>query len=80
MLDVDHFKKLNDNHGHAAGDQVLKDVSRTIIQSVGDAGIVGRYGGEEFCIILPRISVEDAVAVAKRFVSQSVNNWLSRTR
>ncbi len=44
----------------------MKDVARTIIQSVGDAGIVGRYGGEEFCIILPRLNVEDAVAVAEK--------------
>lgn len=66
MLDVDHFKKLNDNHGHAAGDQVLKDVARTIIQTVGDAGVVGRYGGEEFCIILPTFTVEEAVAIAER--------------
>ncbi len=66
MLDVDHFKKLNDNYGHAAGDQVLKDVARTIIQAVGDSGVVGRYGGEEFCIILPAISVEDAVTIAEK--------------
>ncbi len=54
------------NHGHAAGDQVLKDVARTIIQAVGETGIVGRYGGEEFCIILPRISVDDAKEVAEK--------------
>jgi len=66
MLDVDHFKKLNDNHGHAAGDQVLKDVARIIIQAVGDSGVVGRYGGEEFCIIMSSLSIEAAVAVAEK--------------
>ncbi len=65
MLDVDHFKKLNDNHGHAAGDQVLKDVARTIIQTVGDSGFVGRYGGEEFCIIMPSLSIDEAMLVAE---------------
>ena len=66
MLDVDHFKKLNDNYGHAAGDQVLKDVVRTITQAVGNSGLVGRYGGEEFCIILPAMSVEAAVVIAEK--------------
>lgn len=66
MLDVDHFKKLNDNHGHAAGDQVLKDVARIMAAAVADNGIVGRYGGEEFCIIMPDQSVESAMAVADR--------------
>ncbi len=66
MLDVDHFKKLNDNYGHAAGDQVLKEVARTITQTVGNSGVVGRYGGEEFCIILPAVTVEAAVAIAEK--------------
>ncbi len=66
MLDVDHFKKLNDNYGHGAGDQVLKDVAKTIIQAVGNCGVVGRYGGEEFCIILPAMPVEDAVQIAEK--------------
>ena len=48
------------------GDQVLKDVARTIIQTVGDSGVVGRYGGEEFCIIMSRLSVPEAVVVAER--------------
>ncbi|MCC6510801.1 MAG: diguanylate cyclase [Pirellulaceae bacterium] len=51
MLDVDHFKKLNDTHGHAVGDLVLKNVARTLESTVGDRGIVARYGGEEFCVV-----------------------------
>lgn len=66
MLDVDHFKKLNDNYGHGAGDQVLKDVAKTIIEAVGNSGVVGRYGGEEFCIILPAMPVADAVNIAEK--------------
>jgi diguanylate cyclase (GGDEF)-like protein/PAS domain S-box-containing protein len=66
MLDVDHFKKLNDNHGHAVGDQVLKDVSRVITEAVGNAGVVGRYGGEEFCIIMPGMKIEESIAITER--------------
>jgi diguanylate cyclase (GGDEF)-like protein/putative nucleotidyltransferase with HDIG domain len=66
MLDVDHFKKLNDTHGHAAGDEVLKDVARIISQTVGELGFVGRYGGEEFCIILPEMDIDSAFEVAER--------------
>ncbi len=51
MLDVDHFKRLNDTHGHAVGDQVLKSVARTLEATVGDQGLVARYGGEEFCVV-----------------------------
>lgn len=51
MLDVDHFKRLNDTHGHAVGDTVLKSVARTLEATVGDRGLVARYGGEEFCVV-----------------------------
>ncbi len=76
MLDVDHFKKLNDNHGHAAGDQVLKDVARVITSAVGSAGVVGRYGGEEFCIIMPHPSLDDATALTER-VRQAIEEQLA---
>lgn len=65
MLDVDHFKKLNDNFGHAVGDEVLKDVARVLRESVGDSGFVGRYGGEEFCIILSDMPSQEALEVAE---------------
>jgi diguanylate cyclase (GGDEF)-like protein/putative nucleotidyltransferase with HDIG domain len=65
MLDVDHFKKLNDNHGHAVGDQVLREVSRTIKEAVQERGMVGRYGGEEFCIVLSGIDVRAATQVGE---------------
>lgn len=51
MLDVDHFKRLNDTHGHAIGDVVLKNVARVLEKTVGDRGLVARYGGEEFCVV-----------------------------
>lgn len=65
MFDVDHFKKLNDNHGHAVGDQVLRDVSRTIQQAVPEPGVVGRYGGEEFCVVLPNMNAIQATEVGE---------------
>ncbi|PLW70451.1 GGDEF domain-containing protein [Pseudohalioglobus lutimaris] len=61
MLDVDHFKRFNDKHGHDVGDEVLKLVASRVNQ-VGNGGIAYRYGGEEFCIIFPRRSSEDCAA------------------
>lgn len=66
MLDVDHFKKLNDNYGHAAGDDVLRSVSRTIQACLEEPQFVGRYGGEEFCIVLPHATLEEAAAVGEK--------------
>ena len=60
MLDVDHFKKFNDAHGHAAGDAVLKAVGEVFAKSIRTEDIACRYGGEEFTIILPDTSVEGA--------------------
>lgn len=65
MFDVDHFKQLNDNHGHAIGDEVLKDVSRTIQEAVAEPGFAGRYGGEEFCVVLPAMSAAEATLVGE---------------
>ena len=55
MLDVDHFKRLNDTYGHEAGDAVLRDVGQALLQSVRTEDVVCRYGGEEFAILLPEI-------------------------
>ncbi len=70
MLDVDHFKKFNDTHGHEAGDCILREVSEVFRQSVRSEDIVCRYGGEEFVIILPETSqdaaMERAEAIRKR--------------
>jgi len=53
MLDVDHFKKINDTYGHLAGDEVLRGVADRLVQNVRSFDIVGRYGGEEFLVLLP---------------------------
>jgi diguanylate cyclase len=66
MMDIDHFKAINDKHGHLAGDLVLKKVSETIKENAREGDIVGRYGGEEFMIILPECTSEQGFAVAER--------------
>lgn len=66
MLDLDHFKTLNDTYGHQFGDQVLKQTADVIQSAVRNTDIVGRYGGEEFMIILPGAPKQSAVVTAKR--------------
>ena len=66
MVDVDHFKSVNDRYGHSAGDEVLKGVSDILRRSTRDTDLVGRYGGEEFCVVLPDLKLETAVRVAER--------------
>ena len=65
MTDVDHFKSVNDVHGHHKGDEVLKGVSAALKATVGDKGLVCRFGGEEFCILLPNMSVDDGYTLAE---------------
>jgi two-component system cell cycle response regulator len=65
MLDIDHFKKINDVHGHLAGDYVLKEVARLMQQRIRRDEVLARYGGEEFAIILPETTLEGACALAE---------------
>jgi len=66
MMDIDHFKKINDKYGHQFGDNVLKEVADIMKNSVRESDYVGRYGGEEFMIILTDTSVDIAFKVAER--------------
>jgi diguanylate cyclase (GGDEF)-like protein len=66
MLDIDFFKKVNDTHGHLAGDRVLEGIAAILKQGTRLSDIVARYGGEEFAAILPYISRENAEEVAER--------------
>ncbi|MBI2746161.1 MAG: GGDEF domain-containing protein [Burkholderiales bacterium] len=71
MLDIDHFKKINDSHGHPAGDKVLQAVARCIAGCVRPQDTVARYGGEEFAIVMPDCQAAYGESVAER-VRQSV--------
>jgi diguanylate cyclase (GGDEF)-like protein len=66
LIDVDHFKQVNDGHGHPAGDAVLKMVSETLMRQVRKIDVVARYGGEEFAILLPRSDANQALLTAER--------------
>jgi len=66
MLDIDHFKQVNDIYGHRVGDRVLMDLSSMMQRSVRQTDFAGRYGGEEFLIILPRTDVAGASVMAER--------------
>ncbi len=66
MLDIDHFKNVNDTYGHKAGDDVIRFISRTIKNSVRKVDFAARYGGEEFVILLYNASIEDAASIAEK--------------
>ena len=66
MLDVDHFKSVNDTHGHLAGDQVLREVVRRLTVAVRPYDGIGRIGGEEFLVLIPGATLGDARAVLER--------------
>jgi diguanylate cyclase (GGDEF)-like protein len=66
MCDLDHFKSVNDTHGHQAGDAVLKQVAQTLKDAARETDRVGRYGGEEFMVLLPGTVLHEALAFAER--------------
>jgi diguanylate cyclase (GGDEF)-like protein len=70
MVDIDHFKAVNDLHGHAGGDQVLQRVASSLREGLRVGDIVARWGGEEFCILVPRMALGDALALAERMTLQ----------
>ncbi|MEM9192979.1 MAG: GGDEF domain-containing protein [Myxococcota bacterium] len=65
IFDIDHFKQVNDNYGHLAGDYVLKEMATLVKDRIRPDDILGRYGGEEFAVILPETNVTGAVAIAE---------------
>lgn len=69
MIDIDHFKRLNDTHGHQAGDQVLKGLGKVLKNCVRLTDIIARYGGEEFVIVMPETDAEGMAVVAERIRS-----------
>jgi len=74
MADIDHFKQVNDTYGHEAGDLVLKDVAAILSDALRMPDKVGRYGGEEFLVILPHTGLTQARKIADR-IRASVSKW-----
>ena len=70
MLDVDHFKQVNDSHGHAVGDDVLRNLAGTLRNQIRHPDTIGRFGGEEFLIVLPHSTVKAASEQAERLCEQ----------
>jgi diguanylate cyclase (GGDEF)-like protein len=66
MLDVDHFKRVNDSFGHLAGDEVLRRFVALVQGCLRRADLVVRYGGEEFCVLLPEVQLSEAAGLAER--------------
>jgi diguanylate cyclase (GGDEF)-like protein len=73
MIDIDHFKQINDLHGHIAGDQVLSDLARACRENVRPEDIVGRYGGDEFIVIVPGITSLRAVNLANHLTRRVID-------
>jgi len=70
LIDIDHFKQINDKYGHQSGDKVIISIAKIIKDNIRFSDIAGRYGGEEFCIILPNTKLEGAVSIAQRLKNQ----------
>ncbi len=79
LVDIDHFKRINDTYGHTFGDEVLKAVARSLSGIVGDDGVVARIGGEEFAILMPAMQVPQAKELAERARSAIASSRIRRS-
>jgi diguanylate cyclase (GGDEF)-like protein len=77
MIDIDYFKKINDEYGHRAGDLVLKEIAKIIKSCIREIDTVARWGGEEFIVLLPETKQEDALQSAKRILEAISNHQFS---
>ena len=74
MLDIDHFKSVNDEYGHGVGDEVIKSIANILQTSMRGDEVVGRYGGEEFCVLVPNASIEIGAKIGERLRKQIEEN------
>lgn len=74
MLDIDHFKQINDTHGHLVGDMVLKEVVTRIFHSVASYDLIGRYGGDEFILLFPNTKLTDATLTCNQIKNSLSHN------
>lgn len=70
MFDIDHFKQINDQHGHLHGDQILQELARAFDESIRETDIVARYGGEEFVVVMPHTDIAGARVFSERLRAQ----------
>jgi diguanylate cyclase len=81
LADIDHFKRINDNFGHLIGDEILRLVASTISKNVKGRDFIARFGGEEFAIILPQTSLENAIKLAMQIKQQlEIQKWVVSKR
>ena len=71
MMDIDHFRQINDQHGHTVGDEVIRALAHVVRGNVRASDCAGRYGGDEFAIVLPGMQAKDALAIAHRIREQT---------
>jgi diguanylate cyclase (GGDEF)-like protein len=79
MLDIDHFKSINDRHGHPAGDEVIRTVADILRASLREDDVPGRYGGEEFGVLLPDTPAAGAEVIAERIRKRVEASALSKS-
>ncbi len=77
FFDIDHFKNINDNYGHQAGDLILSTIGNTIKKFIRKYDIAGRYGGDEFIVILPETGLDNAICAAKALGEAILNSTVS---
>jgi len=80
MIDVDHFKEINDLQGHQTGNIILQEIVSIVKHSVRDVDIVARYGGEEFVVILPQTGLKDAISIADRMKNQMERAYFTNSQ
>jgi diguanylate cyclase (GGDEF)-like protein len=79
MIDIDCFKYFNDEYGHDFGDKVLAEVAHVISRKLRESDYVGRFGGDEFLVILPKTSIADACAISRRILESTRNINVERS-